>query len=106
MLPDREHAVEAAGPTKSGFSATAAFLDLDKALIARSSTLAFGPSFYRHSLLSRADMMRGALAQLRYRVAGADHRQMEKLKAHVSQACRVQQRVTAPAGEPPGMEAT
>jgi phosphoserine phosphatase len=33
-------------------------------------------------------MMRGALAQLRYRVSGADHRQMEKLKAHVSQACR------------------
>jgi HAD superfamily hydrolase (TIGR01490 family) len=80
--------VEAAGATNSGFSATAAFFDLDKTLIARSSTLAFGPSFYRHGLLSRADMMRGALAQLRYRVSGADHRQMEKLKAHVAQACR------------------
>ena len=80
--------VEAAGPINSGFSATAAFFDLDKTLIARSSTLAFGPSFYRHGLLSRADMMRGALAQLRYRVSGADHRQMEKLKAHVAQACR------------------
>src|SRR6516164_8536770 len=80
--------VEAAGPINSGFSATAAFFDLDKTLIARSSTLAFGPSFYRHGLLSRADMMRGALAQLRYRVGGADHRQMEKLKTHVAQACR------------------
>jgi len=57
--------VEATGPTNSGFSATAAFFDLDKTLIARSSTLAFGPSLYRHGLLSRADMMRGALAQLR-----------------------------------------
>src|SRR5215467_1666313 len=80
--------VEATGPTKSGFSATAAFFDLDKTLIARSSTLAFGPSFYRHGLLSRADMMRGALAQLRYRVSGADHRQMEKLRASACAACR------------------
>jgi HAD superfamily hydrolase (TIGR01490 family) len=80
--------VEATGPTNSGFSATAAFFDLDKTLIARSSTLAFGPSLYRHGLLSRADVMRGALAQLRYRVSGADHQQMEKLKAHALQACR------------------
>jgi HAD superfamily hydrolase (TIGR01490 family) len=80
--------VEATGPTKSGFFASAAFFDLDKTLIARSSTLAFGPSFYRHGLLSRADMMRGALAQFRYRVNGANHRQMEMLKAHVSQTCR------------------
>ena len=80
--------VEATGPTKSGFFATAAFFDLDKTLIARSSTLAFGPPFYRHGLLSRADMMRGALAQLRYRVNGANHRQMEKLKARVSQTCQ------------------
>src|SRR6516164_4698974 len=68
--------------------AAAAFFDLDKTIISKSSTLAFGPSFYRHGLLSRTDMMRGALAQLRYRVGGADHRQMEKLKAHVAQACR------------------
>ena len=78
--------VEATGPTNSGFSATAAFFDLDKTLIARSSTLAFGPSLYRHGLLSRSDMMRGTLAQLRYRVSGADHRQMEKLKAHALRA--------------------
>jgi len=57
--------VEAARPTKSGFSPAAAFFDLDKTLIARPSTLASGPSIYRHGLLSRADMMRGALAQLR-----------------------------------------
>ena len=80
--------VEAVRPPKSGFPPTAAFFDLDKTLIARSSTLAFGRSFYQHGLLSRGDMMRGALAQLRYRLSGADHRQMEKLKAHVSQACR------------------
>ena len=80
--------VEAMRPPNSGFSSTAAFFDLDKTIISRSSTLAFGPSFYRHGLLSRTDMMRGALAQLRYRVSGADHRKMEKLKAHISAACQ------------------
>jgi len=80
--------VEAAGPPKSGFPATAAFFDLDKTLIARSSTLAFGPPFYRHGLLSRTDMVRGAVAQFRYRVSGADHRQMEKLRTEVGKACR------------------
>jgi HAD superfamily hydrolase (TIGR01490 family) len=88
MLPDRSTPVEAAEPTKSGFPATAAFFDLDKTLIARSSTLAFGPSFYRHGLLSRTDMVRGAVAQLRYRMSGADHNQMERLKAEVSAACQ------------------
>ena len=80
--------VEAVGGTEPGFPATAAFFDLDKTIISRSSTLAFGPSFYRHGLISRTDMMRGALAQLRFRLRGADHRQMEKIRAHVSAACR------------------
>jgi HAD superfamily hydrolase (TIGR01490 family) len=80
--------VEAGRPPKSGFPATAAFFDLDKTLIARSATLAFGPSFYRHGLLSRTDMMRGAVAQLRYRMSGAGHKQMERLKAEVGQACQ------------------
>jgi HAD superfamily hydrolase (TIGR01490 family) len=88
MVPDREHSVEAAGPAKCDFPATAAFFDLDKTLIARSSTLAFGPSFYRHGLLTRIDVLRGAYAQLRYRVSGADHRQMERLGARVAQACQ------------------
>jgi hypothetical protein len=56
------HPVEAGQPPKSDFPVTAAFFDLDKTLIARSSTLAFGPPFYRHGLLSRTDMLRGAAA--------------------------------------------
>jgi HAD superfamily hydrolase (TIGR01490 family) len=69
-------------------SATAAFFDLDKTLISRSSTLAFGPSFYRHGLLSRTDMLRGALAQLLFRASGADHQRMEKIREHASEVCR------------------
>jgi HAD superfamily hydrolase (TIGR01490 family) len=66
----------------------AAFFDLDKTLISRSSTLAFGPSFYRHGLISRGDMVRGALAQLLFRMSGANHGRMEKIKQQVSEACR------------------
>ena len=88
MLPDRGHSRRGRTASEVCFPATAAFFDLDKTLIARSSTLAFGRSFYQHGLLSRTDMLRGAVAQLRYRLSGADHRQMEKLRAQACAACQ------------------
>jgi len=66
----------------------AAFFDLDKTIISRSSTLAFGPSFYRHGLITRADAVRTALAQLVFRLAGADHQRMERIRAQVGDLCR------------------
>jgi len=63
MLPDRGHSRRGRAASEVCFPATAAFFDLDKTLIARSSTLAFGRSFYQHGLLSRTDMLRGAVAQ-------------------------------------------
>jgi HAD superfamily hydrolase (TIGR01490 family) len=66
----------------------AAFFDLDKTIIARSSTLAFGPSFYRYGLIGRTDVIRTGLAQLVFRLRGADHSRMEKIRAQVSQVCR------------------
>jgi len=68
--------------------ATAAFFDLDKTIISRSSTLAFVPSFYRHGLINRAQAVRGGVAQLVYRAGGADPRQIERLKEQVARACR------------------
>lgn len=76
--------VEGAAPA----TPAAAFFDLDKTLISRSSTLAFGPSFYRHGLISRGDMVRGAVAQLLFRCSGANHSRMEKIRKQVSEACR------------------
>ncbi len=67
---------------------TAAFFDLDKTLISRSSTLAFVPSFYRHGLINGVQAARGAVAQLVFRLGGADHHQMERIKAQVSNLCR------------------
>ncbi|HEX9065743.1 MAG TPA: HAD family hydrolase [Streptosporangiaceae bacterium] len=67
---------------------TAAFFDLDKTIISRSSTLAFAPSFYRHGLITRSQAARGALAQIRYRTGGAGHSQMERIKQQLTSACR------------------
>jgi HAD superfamily hydrolase (TIGR01490 family) len=59
---------------------TAAFFDLDKTIIARSSTLAFSPEFARAGLLNRRAMLRSALAQFVFVAGGADHDQMERMR--------------------------
>ena len=66
----------------------AAFFDLDKTIISRSSTLAFGPSFYRHGLITRGEALRTAYAQLVYRIGGADHQRMERIRTAVGELCR------------------
>ncbi len=66
----------------------AAFFDLDKTIISRSSTLAFGPSFYQHGLISRGDAVRSACAQLLFRLSGAGHHRMERIRGQVSEICR------------------
>ena len=66
---------------------TAAFFDLDKTIIAKSSTLAFSRSFQAGGLISRRAMLRSAYAQFVYLVGGADHDQMEKLRSFMSQLC-------------------
>jgi HAD superfamily hydrolase (TIGR01490 family) len=63
---------------------TAAFFDLDKTVLARSSTLAFSRPFYKGGLINRRAVVRSAYAQFVYLVGGADHDQMEKLRSHLS----------------------
>ncbi len=69
-------------------SGAAAFFDLDKTIISRSSTLAFASSFYRHGLITRSQAARGAFAQLRYRTGGADHAQMERVREQLARVCQ------------------
>src|ERR1022692_718162 len=75
-------------PAEGAVARTAAFFDLDNTIISRSSTLAFAPSFYRYGLISRVQAVRGAVAQLVFRMGGADHQQMERIKAEVTRVCR------------------
>lgn len=66
---------------------TAAFFDLDKTIIAKSSTLAFSREFQAGGLISRRAMLRSTYAQFVFLVGGADHDQMEKLRRFMSQMC-------------------
>jgi len=58
----------------------AAFFDLDKTVIAKSSVLAFGRPLYREGLLSRRAIVRSAYAQVVFMLVGADEHKMEKLR--------------------------
>ncbi|MDQ6933779.1 MAG: HAD-IB family hydrolase [Actinomycetota bacterium] len=66
---------------------SAAFFDLDKTIIAKSSTLAFSKRFQAGGLISRRAMLRSAYAQFVYLAGGADHDQMEKMRQFMSQLC-------------------
>ena len=56
----------------------AAFFDLDKTVVAKSSTLAFGRPLYKEGLISPAIVIKGAYAQLAYQLLGANEGRMEK----------------------------
>ena len=63
---------------------SAAFFDLDKTVIARSSALAFSRPFYRGGLINRRSVLRSAYAQFVFLVGGADHDQMERMREYMS----------------------
>jgi HAD superfamily hydrolase (TIGR01490 family) len=58
----------------------AAFFDLDKTIVSRSSSLALSRPLYRAGMVSRGQLVRGAYAQLVYLMVGADERKMERLR--------------------------
>ncbi|MFC0313361.1 HAD family hydrolase [Gordonia phosphorivorans] len=66
---------------------TAAFFDLDKTVIARSSALAFTRPFYDGGLLTRRAMLRSAIAQLQLLLTSAPDEHVERLRRHVTQMC-------------------
>jgi HAD superfamily hydrolase (TIGR01490 family) len=66
-------------------ASTAAFFDLDKTIIAKSSTLAFSKPFQAGGLISRKALLRSVYSQFVYVVGGADHDQMEKMRRFMSE---------------------
>lgn len=71
-----------------GAPRAAAFFDLDKTILATSSSLAFARPFYREGLIGRGDVLRSAYAQFTYLVSGADHDQMEQMRKYMSALAR------------------
>jgi HAD superfamily hydrolase (TIGR01490 family) len=65
----------------------AAFFDLDKTVIAKSSTLAFGRPFFHGGLINRRAVLKAAYAQFVFSLAGADAQQMERLRGQLTQMC-------------------
>jgi HAD superfamily hydrolase (TIGR01490 family) len=63
---------------------TAAFFDLDKTVIARSSTFAFSRPLYQGGLINRRAVLRSAYAHVVFLLAGADHDQMERMREYIS----------------------
>ena len=67
-----------------GVQGAAAFFDLDKTIIAKSSTLAFGRPFFHGGLIGRRAVLRASYAQLVYLVAGADEEQMDRMRDYLA----------------------
>jgi HAD superfamily hydrolase (TIGR01490 family) len=68
--------------------AEAAFFDLDKTIIAKSSALAFGRPFYSSGLLDRRAVLKSAYAQFMFSLAGADEAQMNKMRDSMAKMCK------------------
>jgi HAD superfamily hydrolase (TIGR01490 family) len=66
----------------------AAFFDLDKTVIATSSALAFGRPLYRDGLMSRRDVVKGAYAQLTFKIGKAEDPQIAKIRDYVAALCK------------------
>lgn len=69
---------------KSANTKQAAFFDLDKTVIAKSSTLAFGKQFFAGGLINRRAVLKATYAQLVYMSPGADQDQIERIRKHIT----------------------
>ncbi len=58
----------------------AAFFDLDKTIISKSSSLALSRPLYRAGMVSRSALLKGIYAQLVYLLMGADEKRMDRAK--------------------------
>ncbi len=66
---------------------SAAFFDLDKTVIAKSSTLAFGKPFYKGGLVNRRAVLKSSFAQFVYLLQGADEDSMDKMRDYLKALC-------------------
>ena len=62
----------------------AAFFDLDKTVLAKSSSLAFAKQLHKGGLLARSDVLRAAYRQLVFTISGADDHLMEQAREQLS----------------------
>lgn len=63
---------------------TAAFFDLDKTVIAKSSTLAFSKPFFEQGMINRRAVLKSTYAQFLFLMSGADHDQMDRMRSYLT----------------------
>jgi len=68
-------------------SHAAAFFDLDKTVIAKSSTLAFSRPFYKGGLVNRRAVLKSSVAQFVYLLQGADEDSMDRMRDYLKTMC-------------------
>lgn len=83
--PVPDSAVETAPPSSP--VRTAAFFDLDKTVIAKSSASAFNKSFLEQGLLNRRAVLKSSYAQFLLLMSGADHDQMDRMRSYLTSMC-------------------
>jgi HAD superfamily hydrolase (TIGR01490 family) len=66
---------------------SAAFFDLDKTVIAKSSTLAFSRPFYKGGLVNRRAVLKASYAQFVYLLQGADEDSMDRMRDYLKALC-------------------
>lgn len=74
-------------PKSSGTTPIAAFFDLDKTIIAKSSSLAFSRPFFDQGLINRRSVLKSSYAQFMFLLSAADHDQVERMRKHVTEMC-------------------
>ncbi|MDT5126669.1 MAG: hypothetical protein QOH54_2313 [Mycobacterium sp.] len=88
LPPGGETTGEMAGETTTSRPVrTAAFFDLDKTVIAKSSTLAFSRPFFDQGLINRQTVLKSAYAQFLFLMSGADHEQMDRMRSYITNMC-------------------
>ncbi|MCH9734043.1 MAG: HAD-IB family hydrolase [Actinomycetia bacterium] len=66
---------------------TAAFFDLDKTVIAKSSAQAFSKPFLSQGLINRRAVLKSSYAQFLFLMSGADHDQMDRMRSYITTMC-------------------
>lgn len=79
--------VSPTAPDEAPVRRVAAFFDLDKTIIAKSSALAFSRPFFDEGLLNRRAVLKSSYAQFLMMLTAADHDQMERMRDHLTQMC-------------------
>lgn len=84
---DRNLPAPGSEPPHDGPVHTAAFFDLDKTVLAKSSTLAFSKPFFDQGLINRRAVLKSTYAQFLFLMSGADHDQMDRMRSYVTNMC-------------------